>query len=407
MKDLFFITTRNIYDTNGEYSLINNRAKVLYKDYKFRTNIFAIANELKVKNLDGKILNEPIYSVKNIETYKSLNIIKAIVKSKKKLKEMLNEVNPQNIIISSPFVGIYYNVLKKYKKSSGCNLIYDMHGCMEELIEYENESKLKHRILHILYKFSKRYEKSLINICNGSMIVSQPMKEYIKLEYKVKENFKFYQIPCGLEHIHSDVQEMIKKRTLWREKMDVGEEEHVFVYSGGTSKWQLIEESIDLYESKLKKLFNSKFCIFSKDTMYIEDILEQKEYDRNNYILMSLKNYEVSDALLGCDTGILLREANRTNEVAFPNKFSEYIGSGLNIITTYGLKHPAKIVEKDRLGIVLKDIDLSQSELEHIKELSFDRSKDIKYYYSKCISISKSYLDYKNNLRELAKDLEG
>jgi len=65
----------------------------------------------------------------------------------------------------------------------------------------------------------------------------------------------------------------------------------------------------------------------------------------------------VKDVLCAGDFAFLLRDNIITNNVAFPNKFLEYISSGMKIITTPYVYDIASMVEEYQLGRVIKNIN--------------------------------------------------
>lgn len=398
MKELFFITKRDLFSTNGEYTLINNRANTLYKVYKVQTDLLVLGKKKRIENVAENIFDEKVYKKINFVKYEFRSIFLDLFNFKKELKKKLEGISHNSVVvISSPELGIYSKLIKKIKNRKNFKLIYDMHGALEELVEYRTNNISEKVCFYLLYKILKKLENNLIEMSEGYFIVSKRMKEKILENLKNKESRSFFTIPCGVKEPRNNVLEMIEIRKKWREIFSIEENEVIFVYSGGISKWQLINETIEIFESTLRKRYNSRLCIFTKEVKKIEKFLLQEGYDVKNYIIKSLTPEELDKALLACDIGLLLRHKNKTNEVAFPNKFSEYIKGGLGIITTLGLVDPSEIVKKYNIGLVLDNLDINLIKLDEIIK---NRKNEIKDYYKKCIEISNIELNYDKNIKE-------
>ena len=65
-----------------------------------------------------------------------------------------------------------------------------------------------------------------------------------------------------------------------------------------------------------------------------------------------LKHEEVTNFLLACDWGILIREQSVTNKVASPTKFAEYLSAGLPVIISENLGDYTEFVKNNDCGII-------------------------------------------------------
>jgi len=395
MKNILFITTRNIYNHTGEYSLIHRRAEALYKYYNIKTNIISFQSKKRVINYNRKLLDSKCYGKIISIGYSIDSIFFNLYNFKNEIKKYLYNNKPNIIIISGAI--IYYNLLNNYKKNDNAMIFYDMHGCVEEIIEYKHP-KLKYIVINYFYYYIvKKIEKKTLSICNGIFIVSNYMKYYLKENYKLGKEIKYFNIPCGINSENKNCEEILKLRIRWRKIFSIKENELVFVYSGGVSKWQMIDKIIDFFENKINKINGSKIFIFSKDKNYILKIIKDKAYNLSNYIIKSLDYNELIGALSACDFGLLIRENTITNNVAFPNKFSEYIAAGLNIIISSSLIDQTAITKKYKLGLIYDSInDIDINEIELFKRY---RLKNLQNYYKKCIYILDNELNYRKNLK--------
>ncbi|KEH89330.1 hypothetical protein, partial [Clostridium novyi] len=133
---------------------------------------------------------------------------------------------------------------------------------------------------------------------------------------------------------------------------------------------------------------NSRLCIFTGEVEKVNNIVDPLYKDK--YIIKSLKSKDVINALTACDFGIILRDDNLTNNVAFPNKVSEYIEAGLNIIISESLRTPKEIVTKYNLGIGIKN-DLN---IDNLQRMIKCRKDSLVYIYELCNEVVEQELKY-------------
>lgn len=385
MSNILLITSRNIYENSGESSLINRRSKAIYRKKNKKIDTIGITRD-KVNRKKEYLEQFNCYNENLIFKYNKFNFLYKIFLFRKNLKKYLLEKRPKNIFISGfTLIFFYIDILIDYKKIEKVKYFYDMHGCTEEFEEYLIKNKYLGKCIN---KFYSKIEKKSLTICDSIFIVSNSMKEYIETKYLIF-NKEYYFIPCGIDEIFIDRAYLRKK---WRKKFGILDNEKVFLYSGGTSKWQQIDESIKLYENEFKKL-NYKMVIFSKNIEEINNILKKMNLNRKDYIIKSLKLNELTDALTIGDIGVMLREKSMTNLVAFPNKFSEYIKSGLLVLASENVEEQRKIILEYGIGEIKE-----KNSIEKIEVKVEERLSNLGEFYKKCDQLIKDKLSYEKNV---------
>ncbi|CQR57846.1 glycosyltransferase family protein [Paenibacillus riograndensis] len=399
--EVLLVTTRNIYQSSGEYKLIKRRAEVLNSEFSIKTKVISFQREMRIKKTDFYNSEDFEYLIK--VGFRKRSFIKDLLNFRKELRVYLNENKPERVIVSGLHI-FFYDILLKYKSENVCKLFMDVHGCDEELSEYG--TLLKRSIFKVIVYIIKKETKNIIVKCDGILVVSDALKNYLIGNYNL-ENDVFFQIPCGNYGLIKNSQERLMHREAWRKKLGIKKDEIVFVYSGGISKWQMIDETLGFLERILK--INEKFrvCIFSTNIEYIKDRMIGSE----KIILKSLKSDEVPLALTACDVGVILRETNLTNKVAFPTKFADYLEGGLHIILS-GVDSQIDILKKYDLGIDLEDLDnLSGEEIyDRLNIVVENRTQNFLNYYATCDMLINNLLDYRENIdmfgKELMKDIK-
>ena len=388
MSNILLITSRNIYENSGESSLINRRNEAIYQKRNKKIDIVGITKD-KSNRKKEYLKQFNCYNENLIFKYNKINFLYKIFIFRKNLKKYLLEKKPNNIFISGfTLIFFYIDILIDYKKTKKVKYFYDMHGCTEEFEEYLIKNKYLGRYVN---KFYSKIEKKSLELCDSIFIVSNSMKEYIEKKYLIF-NKEYYFIRCGIDENFIDREYLRKK---WRKTFKILDNEKVFLYSGCTSKWQQIDESIKLYENEFKKL-NYKMVIFSKNIEEINSILKKLNLNKENYIIRSLKLDELIDALTIGDIGVILRKKSITNLVAFPNKFSEYIKAGLLVLASENVEEQRKIIKEYRIGEIKE-----KNSIEKIEAKSQERLDNLEEFYKKCDQLIKDKLSYKRNINKI------
>lgn len=385
MKKILFITSRNIINTCGELRLIKNRAETLYDKYKVSSDFFVYTNKNAIKNEEinaGGFLNVFKWSAKN-----PFSVVLKYLKLKQNIYNLLNKNNYDYIIVSGNFVLPLIKFIKNHFK---IHTFVDMHGASEELIEFKGKSFFKKILRKFLFKYFKHNERKYIKYFDSILSVTHSLSDYINLEYGVKKHTLI--VPCALNKTDLNIEEIFKNRKDAREKYNLNDSDILFVYSGGVSPWQCIEKSVEIFENIKKFDYDNrcKLLILSSDIDYIQKFSKQ-------YIMIdSLNPDELVKILPAGDFAFMIRDNYITNNVAYPNKFLEYVSSGMKVITTPYVCDITKQVQNYDLGYILKDTGYEKELLEYcfkntdtfgddfcmrgklIKEVSFENT--LKYF---------------------------
>ncbi len=367
MKKILFITVRNIVTTCGELRLIKNRAESFFKDYGYVTDYLALVtkkDKSRCESLDyGSSLTYYEYDKKNVFTYFIAQ--KAFLKE---LKKMLNNGEYDLIVISGSMAFKYVNFVKMI--SNGVRVFADIHGAAEELVEFPKGGLLNRIKTKLYYKLFKFYEKKHLSHFDDYLVVSNGLKQYVYDEYGIKNNVHI--VPCATRVERYDVCELQEFRKNAREKYNIKDNEILFVYSGGVSPWQCIEQTVEIFES-IKRYDTENLCkllILSGDYQYIQKY-------KKEYIIVDSLPAELIPLTLPCaDFAFLLRGDYVTNNVAYPNKFLEYVSAGLRVIATPFVYDVAEQIREYGIGYVLKNVTFDKEILNYCFKSDFCYAED-------------------------------
>ena len=345
MKKILFISSRNIINTCGELRLIKNRAQVLYQQYDISTDFFVYTHKKETKP-------ETIKAGGNLAIYRvgMFNIIQRKIvfhKLKQDIRKKLLEVQYDYVIISGAAI---LGCIEAVKEVTGnIPVLADCHGAYEELLEFPGSNFGKTIARHMLYRIVKKSERKYLPEFDNIMAVSEGLKRYLVHEYHLYHD-KIYVIPCAIEHQVMDLEKLRCIRTQARQRYGIQDGEQLFIYSGGTSKWQCIEESVQIFQNICagNTVCKRRLLLLSGN---LNEIIK---YKSSNIIIDALSPGDVMNILPAGDFAFLLRDDYITNKVAYPNKLLDYVSAGLKVITTPFIEDVATEVKKRNLGYVLK-----------------------------------------------------
>lgn len=214
--------------------------------------------------------------------------------------------------------------------------------------------------------------KDKLQNADAIFCVTKALQELISNRYEILED-NITVLPTGVD---SDIfYYNIETRNKIRNKLQI-EDKFVMVFSGSAFySWQNINKTLRYYKI-IKDIEPSTLLILlirESDHYIVNDFIQKNHISKDEIVLKSVSNKDVNDYLNAADLGILLRDNHLMNKVAFPGKLGEYLAAGLPVLTTVGIGEISKIIEKNKMGIVLEDIN-SESELVE-KFLSFKTKK--------------------------------
>ena len=381
MTKILFITSRNIENTSGELRLIKGRAYSMYNFFGISTVFFAVSPQKRLLQ-KREMLNDSdelhIFPYKNIFDY-----FKAHNKLRRQAAKRLAEEHFDAVVFSGviPAKTSYY--IKR--KNPGIKIIFDCHGIYEELIEF-NPSLTK----LLYFKYIEHNERKTLKIADAAFVVTNELKKYISEKYKV--DLKYFVVPCAMSADIPTYEQALEYRKRYRDEFGISPQQTLFVYSGGTSPWQSIDDAYQIFETYRNTCdSNAKFLLMTPNPV-------QAEY--KNTIIRSYSYEEVNKAIFAGDVAMLIRGNFVTNHMAFPNKFLEYVRSNMLIVTTPYLNDISKYVRQESLGMIFDSQTSLESLLDAVNSHTFSHSE-----YERRISFAKSF-DFTETLRGFAEYLE-
>lgn len=301
----------NIYIPN-DLSLGIIQSQVINKgNYFFSKKYDAIiyyCNERNKEKLKG-------LKIENIRWYKSL--FKSILKLPKGSHLYTRNIWEYSIML------LFVKILRKHY------IIYDYRGLVSSEFSFNNGNKIKLLII-------KFFERLPAKFANEIHTVSQKFKEFLMEQFNANIN---HIVPCLVDEVKSfedpDIIEEIK-----------------FIYVGGMSKWQKIEEIL-VYFNNIQKKMDCSLTIITGNTDQIEPYI--CKYYKLKINVLSGDNKFVLNKLRDHHIGFLFRDELMFNQVASPVKYLEYITNGVIPIISDNIGDYSDLTKNLGIGFTDKD----------------------------------------------------
>ncbi|RNC70387.1 MAG: glycosyltransferase [Desulfuromonadales bacterium] len=209
-------------------------------------------------------------------------------------------------------------------------LIMDLHGAVPEEVLFHNQNSKNH---DSVYRYESRLERDIVLNADFVTCQSQNMIEHLKNKYPATHAI-FHAFQCSVRS------ELFKydpsMRSTYRRKLNLKEDETLFVYCGSVHKWQNVDYSLEIFAEYLQcSSTPSQLLIISPGP---DADLRKRAYSLglsdNDFKIIKVPHEEVPAYLNASDIGFLIRDDSVVNRVASPTKLGEYLSCGLPVIVS-------------------------------------------------------------------------
>lgn len=358
MKKILFIAEKYIYENDGYKTRIVMELELL-KDY-FNICIFVPDVE---KELDLPVHVKVYKYTHTTNKLPSMFNLRGIRQS---LNSLLDEIG--NVIVYCEALPMAIMALQVCKARK-LNLVYDCHGAAAAEVYFK-----RHNWVGYLYsKWLWWQEKKVIDFSSLVITVSKKQASLFKCDNK---NVLLPMVPG--EHFF----DKNFYRNEIRKRFNIKANDLVFTYCGQNQKWQMSEETIQIYKKIEKQNPNSRLLILTNDVDEFKFITNK--YKINNPIVLKVPYHEVPQYLDACDFGFCLRNDSIINLVASPTKVLEYVSRNVMPILTEYVGDFSRDLLHDKIAYVI-DIN-SFRELNFVKK-DFDGSLYVKTKNQECVEM--------------------
>lgn len=324
MKTVFLVTNGNMGGTAGDATLILRRAKAMYEEKEIYTKILLLSPV-------------PQGDVNRGDFYYSIEICA----DKAALRRRILAEQPYQLILYGDKIQMMTASLHRFlqKHSPKTTLVLDIQGAVEEKKEYAT-GFLRRCVVYPISRWSFGYA---LRHADAAFVVSDEIRD--KCERACGRHagrLQYYKVRCGFETL-ADAGTVGRYRAAFRAEKGLAPDTRVFCYSGYRAAWQKVDEIVEHFCRFDRENPNCYFAFFCNTDAAFEALLHEK-FPRGNFCVELLSPDVYFKCLCGCDVGYILRDYNETNRVAFPNKFSDYLSSGLLVALNGALPEPMRVI---------------------------------------------------------------
>ncbi len=178
-------------------------------------------------------------------------------------------------------------------------------------------------------RFGSKPRKVAFDICERLTLkraervfmVSDAMRRHFESKYGLDLVGKTFVAPCCNETMHPETFQ------------EPGKYDHpVFTYAGGLSKYQCIDEMLELFTDIQGKIPDAELLFYTWDVDKARDFVAA--HGIRNVVVESKKQDELPGALARAKYGLVIRDDIAVNRVATPTKISTYMANGVIPVVT-------------------------------------------------------------------------
>lgn len=235
------------------------------------------------------------------------------------------------------FVITLASYFKLFLKNPFQRCIFWFQGITPEEIDYAFRSRLSF-LKKGVFCFLERW---ILKHASFILFVSHAMVEHFYRKYNYTGK-NYIVMPCFNKTLQ-------KNSFFYPEKY----EKPTFVYAGGVSKWQCLEETINLFSQIKRRLSHATLTLLIKNNEQVKEWLRKYEVDAEiKYVDVQVLEQEIAKYKYG----FLLRENLLLNRVATPTKMNSYIANGVIPIFS-DVIDDFKTVFKDKEYVISGDVN--------------------------------------------------
>ncbi|MGC9331217.1 MAG: glycosyltransferase family 4 protein [Bacteroidales bacterium] len=292
------------------------------------------------------------------------------------------------------------------KWQSGVPFLFDMRGFFPDERVDGGLWNRKNPVFNLIYTYFKRREKVFLENADHIISLTESGKDVMcEREPLNIQDDDITVIPCCADMKHFDPDKVdIKQVRAFREETGIAEDDFVLLYLGSLGTWYMTDEMLDFYAELLKQKPQAKFLILTGDN---PDILlnsaKAKNIPTEQIILRSVSRQEVPAMISLSSVSLFFIKPVFSKKASSPTKLAELLAMGVPVICNANVGDIDRIVEKHKIGVVLKDLndDSYRFAVEQIDELKNISPEKLRQVANELFSLEKAcdlYLKAYNNI---------
>jgi hypothetical protein len=260
-------------------------------------------------------------------------------------------------------------------------LVIDIEG--DVAVQNEYIARNKDEQTRVALKKSGEYFNKLqaknIYDADGIKVVTNELLSLIACRHKLstEQQKKFCILPTGYSAHRFYFDKEIRER--YRKQLSV-EDKDVFIFVGDvTYEWQNVGSVIRTFSNILKNRKDLNpfliLAILDSSKFIAQGFLERYSIPIERYLLQQLPNDEVNGHLNAADFAILYRDDHLMNRVSSPGKLGEYLGSGVQVVTTPYIGTYSSVLIECGIGIIIENFRDDDEVVKKVKKRITDKER--------------------------------
>lgn len=295
----------------------------------------------------------------------------------------ISQIKKVDLIHSHGMFSTFYSL--PFIKITNTKIVFDCHGIIPEE-EFYGDDKKENRLEYIILKI---VEKIALKNSDLVITVSEKMSNHLR---NIWDSDFFIMPMC----VNSDFSFALEDREIIRNKLNLNKK-RVIVYSGSLTEHQCPNQMFSFFKEIYETDNSYHFLIMVPKNYLNKAQFLSSNLEENSFTIVSVKRTMVPFLLTASDIGLLLRSESLVNQVSSPTKFSEYLASGLSVITTKYVGDSSNLIKKNKVGFILNSINsnVSTKIIDKISFLANEKSRDSCY---KCVNDERLWSSYIDKL---------
>ncbi len=245
------------------------------------------------------------------------------------------------------------------KRLTGCRLIFDIRGFNPE--EYVDAGVWPENGLN--YRLAKRVERRLLSTADGFVVLTEKAHDILfpGCSDSDRKRRPVEVIPCCVDLDRFEAAAALPREQIRRALGVAGR--RVLVYVGALGGFYLTEEMAELLAAAHRQDASTFSVILtqSKPELIVES-LKRLGVPKDAYLVRRVPHHEVPEYLRAADIGLSFIKPSYSKLASSPTKIAEYLASGLPIICNAGIGDLDELIEGDRVGVLVRELNAGHYE---------------------------------------------
>jgi glycosyltransferase involved in cell wall biosynthesis len=245
------------------------------------------------------------------------------------------------------------------RRLTGCRLIFDIRGFNPE--EYVDAGVWPENGLN--YRLAKRVERRLLAAADGFVVLTEKARDILfpGCSDTDSRGRPVEVIPCCVDLARFEAAAALPREQIRRELGVAGR--RVLVYLGALGGFYLTEEMAEFLAAAHRQDASTFSMILTQSNpQLIVESLKRLGVPKDAYLVRRVPHHEVPEYLRAADIGLSFIKPSYSKLASSPTKIAEYLASGLPIICNAGTGDLDVLIEGDRVGVLVRELNAGHYE---------------------------------------------